>query len=30
MNWPPASDYQDAIQNPATCFHDSSDSAFSL
>ncbi len=22
MNWPPASDYQDAIQNPATCFHD--------
>jgi serine/threonine protein kinase len=22
MNWPPASDYQDAIQNPATCFQD--------
>ena len=22
MNWPPASDYQDAIQNPGTCFHD--------
>ncbi len=22
MSWPPASDYQDAIQNPATCFHD--------
>lgn len=22
MNWPPASDYQDAIQNPVTCFHD--------
>lgn len=22
MNWPPASDYQDAIQNPATCFND--------
>ena len=22
MNWPPASDYQDAIQNPPTCFND--------
>lgn len=22
MNWPPASDYQDAIQNPALCFND--------
>ncbi len=22
MNWPPASDYQDAIQNPAFCFQD--------
>ncbi len=22
MNWPPASDYQDAIQNPKTCFSD--------
>ncbi len=22
MSWPPASDYQDAIQNPLTCFHD--------
>ena len=22
MSWPPASDYQDAIQNPSTCFQD--------
>lgn len=22
MSWPPASDYQDAIQNPPTCFND--------
>ncbi|MCW3098944.1 MAG: hypothetical protein JWL77_4562 [Chthonomonadaceae bacterium] len=22
MNWPPASDYQDAVQNPTTCFND--------